>query len=307
MRRKTNAEFVKEVEDKVGGDYTFLSPYVNSRTNLKVLHNLCGNTYEVNPNSFLMGRRCAFCSGNEAKRKTTEQFKEEVYSLVKEEYTILGEYTNRVENIEIRHEVCGREYKVQPGNFLNGSRCIECYYDSMRSTTDDINRRLNEALGSTYSLITRLGKREVLVHHSTCGEDFVGNMSDLYLGKTSCKFCSGSIGESLVRDYLIENGYSFTEQVKFTELKDINNLTYDFYLEEEKVLVEYQGAQHYKPTSFGSTSAKNNPEVRFARQVKHDMMKREYAMSRGISLIEVPYTANNKEKVKTVLDHHLIQ
>ena len=63
-KRKTDAEFKKEVFDLVGSEYEFLDSYVNSYTKIKVKHNKCGHIYEVRPNLFLNnGSRCPYCCG----------------------------------------------------------------------------------------------------------------------------------------------------------------------------------------------------------------------------------------------------
>ncbi len=60
---KTDARFKKEVFDLVGNEYTFLDPYVNNHTKLRVKHNKCGNIYEVKPTDFLDHQtRCPYCN-----------------------------------------------------------------------------------------------------------------------------------------------------------------------------------------------------------------------------------------------------
>lgn len=56
------------------------------------------------------------------RRKTTEQFKREVFDLVGDEYKVLGEYEKSCIKIKIKHNVCGYEYDVIPNNFLAGNR-----------------------------------------------------------------------------------------------------------------------------------------------------------------------------------------
>ena len=51
------------------------------------------------------------------KKKTTEKFKEEVYNLVKDEYTVLGEYLACNKKIEMKHNTCGYIYSVRPSSF----------------------------------------------------------------------------------------------------------------------------------------------------------------------------------------------
>ena len=60
---KTDAKFKQEVYDLVGSEYTFLDPYVNNCTKLRVKHNKCGNTYEVRPTDFIShSTRCPYCN-----------------------------------------------------------------------------------------------------------------------------------------------------------------------------------------------------------------------------------------------------
>lgn len=73
MRRKTDTQFKQEVFDLVGDEYTFLEPYVNKRTKIRVKHNKCGSIYKIAPGSFLMGKRCSHCKGGV--KKTDAQFK----------------------------------------------------------------------------------------------------------------------------------------------------------------------------------------------------------------------------------------
>ena len=62
-KAKTHEEFVKEVYDLVGDEYTILSRYTLSREKLKIKHNLCGHEYEVRPLHFVIKEnRCPLCT-----------------------------------------------------------------------------------------------------------------------------------------------------------------------------------------------------------------------------------------------------
>lgn len=124
VRKKTDAEFKKEVHDLVGDEYTFLEPYVNAHTKLRVKHAKCGNVYEVQPYAFLNGRRCHYCFGKH--KKTNEQFKKEIFDLVGNEYTFLAPYVDNKTKIKVKHNKCGHIYKVKPSAFLSGTRCPYC-------------------------------------------------------------------------------------------------------------------------------------------------------------------------------------
>ncbi|MGI5906710.1 MAG: hypothetical protein ACOX85_10715, partial [Candidatus Pararuminococcus gallinarum] len=62
-KKKTQEEFLKQVEDLVGGEYSVLTEYTNAFTPVKIRHNLCGHEYMVAPAHFTStGRRCPVCS-----------------------------------------------------------------------------------------------------------------------------------------------------------------------------------------------------------------------------------------------------
>lgn len=59
-------------------------------------------------------------------KKTNEQFLNEVYNLVKNDYTFKEKYKNAKTKILVQHNVCGYNYYVSPTNFLSGTRCPAC-------------------------------------------------------------------------------------------------------------------------------------------------------------------------------------
>ena len=124
-KRKTNEQFKKEIFDLVGYEYTFLDPYVNTHTKLRVKHNKCGNVYKVQPIHFSRGSRCPFCSGKA--KKTDAEFKKEVFDLVGDEYTFLDRYVNAKTKLRVKHNKCGHIYGVRPTDFFShNSRCPYC-------------------------------------------------------------------------------------------------------------------------------------------------------------------------------------
>jgi hypothetical protein len=129
--RYTKDDFIKKVFERVGNEYSVLGEYKNSLTKIKMKHNTCGNDYEVRPANFLakgdgLSNRCPVCFRNY--RKTTDQFKREVYNLVKDEYKVLGNYKNNKSKIKFIHNNCGRKFEMRPRDFLknNGNRCPLC-------------------------------------------------------------------------------------------------------------------------------------------------------------------------------------
>jgi len=105
--------------------------------------------------------------------------------------------------------------------------------------------------------------------------------ADSHLMGEGCSKCNKSKGENLIKEILTENNIQFEEQKKFDDLKDKRHLSYDFYLPDYNLLIEYNGKQHYKKNSF----KKHNLLI----QKHHDWLKRNYARKKGIKLLTIPF------------------
>ena len=73
---------------------------------------------------------------------TTEAFKQRVFNLYGDEYTVIGEYHGAHEKIEILHK-CGYSYFAAPTNILNGRKCPKCS-KRVRYTIDDVKAIFKE-------------------------------------------------------------------------------------------------------------------------------------------------------------------
>ena len=155
-RKKTTDEFKQEVFDLVGDEYSVVGEYINSRIKIIFKHNVCGKTFEMIPTGFLSaGYRCRYCAYKkigESKRKTTDEFKQEVFDLVGDEYSVVGEYINASTPIEIKHNVCNNINLQRPQNFLNGHRCNYCN-GSFKKSLDEFKQEVFDLVGDEYSVV----------------------------------------------------------------------------------------------------------------------------------------------------------
>ena len=68
-------------------------------------------------------------------RKTTEEFKNEIYAKYKDEYTVIGDYITKDTKIEMIHNKCGNIVNVTPHNALiNKSACKYCAAENRKRT-----------------------------------------------------------------------------------------------------------------------------------------------------------------------------
>lgn len=302
-RKKTQIEVEKEMYDLVGNEYTILNEYTGNKNKLFIKHNTCGNEYYISIYNFKKGNRCRKCVSKEKakkRRKTHEQFLEEFYSLDNNDYDILSEYKGTKSNIKVKHKLCGTEYYSRADVLLRGSKCKNCLNQKMSKdntkTTKQYYKEVNEATRGEYELLSTYTNvnTKVKIKHNVCGHEYEVFPYMFKRGRR-CPKCNYSKGEKLVEYVLEELNKKYETQYKFIDLVNVKNLSYDFYLPKENILIEYQGQQHYHPVElFGGYK-------QFEIQKNNDNLKRQYAKDKDITLIEIPYTEDTYEKVKNYL------
>jgi hypothetical protein len=125
-----------------------------------------------------------------------------------------------------------------------------------------------------------------------CNNDWNAIINSRTSGK-GCPFCSKSKGEKRIRKWLEENNTPFESQKEFDGLTGLGrrNLSFDFYLPKQNILIEYQGQFHD-----GSNGL--HTSVNLKKQKEHDKRKREYAKLHNIKLLEIWYWDLNKIESK---------
>lgn len=156
-KTKSHEDFGKKVAALTSGDYTLLPEprWVSSTQKVRLRHETCGHEYDVKPQLFINGRRCAICAGK--KKRTQELFETQVSEVVGDEYIVLGTYVNGETPIMMQHVQCGHEWGVRPANFLNrATRCPMCCTISTRSKGHEMVKEVLEHLGVTFSEEVRM-------------------------------------------------------------------------------------------------------------------------------------------------------
>jgi hypothetical protein len=126
-RRKPNSQFVQEVKDLVGDEYTFLEEYKSNLKPLQIRHNLCNGEYHVRPYDFLKaGQRCPYCYLANKRKAGKENFLRILKEENNNEYKLIGEYANTKTKVKLLHTVCNKTYLVKPNDFQQGHRCPYC-------------------------------------------------------------------------------------------------------------------------------------------------------------------------------------
>lgn len=276
-------------------DYIVESEYKNSHTKISMYHKKCGSHFEITPNSFISGRGCLLC-GHANAAKAQMKTKEEVNNSFPDGITLVGEYTGVLKKAEVYCSICNNKYYIRPHDLIKRQQCPFCSGYN-RETTDTFKKYLIESTKGEYSLIGEYNKANTHVNmrHNTCGTEYLVTPHNFKHGRR-CPKCRQSIGERLLANILTDEDITFIPQKKFEGCKDKNPLSYDFYLPDYNMLIEYQGEQHYHPVELFGGSKK------FDIQKRHDKFKREFANSNGIVLVEISYKHGDYDSIKSFLD-----
>src|SRR5699024_12139502 len=90
-KKKTHEDFVKDVYNLVGDEYTVVGKYTLSKNKVELRHNECGELWEVKANSFINGNRCKYCR-EESKMKTSNKYKKELHDKYIGNIEMVGKY-----------------------------------------------------------------------------------------------------------------------------------------------------------------------------------------------------------------------
>lgn len=129
-----------------------------------------------------------------------------------------------------------------------------------------------------------------------CGYEWKARISSRNTG-SGCPQCNQSHGEKEISRVFDTNNIFYKPQKQFDGLVGLGggNLSYDFYLPDFNLLIEFQGRQHKCFVKGMHTSKKD-----FAKQLEHDKRKREYAYNHNIKLLELWYwDFDNIEEILT--------
>lgn len=287
-----------------GNHYKLLSNYKSSKDNIKILHLSCGRSYLCKPSNFLGGSGCPYCFG------TPKYTDEEFISLCKSKgvhYSLIGEYKGMHYKTTFKCPVCSFEFLSEPSSIIKGEGCPRCANAKRRAgrlKTDSQFKQELEARGilDEFEVLGEYkhSKDKIKVKHLICGHIYYVTPNHLLRG-SGCPYCRNSNisrGEIYIGKYLDKLNVPYEYQKTFDDLSDIQLLSYDYYIPNHKILIEYQGEQHYKPINyFGGLS-------RFAVQIKHDEMKKGYAINHGYRIIYIPYMVDTYNKVCNFLKQY---
>lgn len=179
---------------------------------------------------------------------------------------------------------CNNVFEKIPSNMYQKDEDTICPYCGLNGSPIPQKifwDKLTKQERADYKLLSyqTIGKKAIFEHK--CGFIFEQKPVD-FLKSKGCPNCfqTMSTGEKIIARFLINNNIKYEYEKHFSEL---SRMSYDFYLPDHNLLIEFQGEQHYHPiVCFGGEEA-------FKIQQEHDRIKKEFAESNNINLLYIPY------------------
>jgi very-short-patch-repair endonuclease len=187
------------------------------------------------------------------------------------------------------------DYEMGCNSFKSGQRCPYC--SNVKVTKEEslgaylkhnnlshLYSKENEKSAFEFSL--KSNKKAKWKCHEGIHDDYIKTISSATMSNYLCPNCALSLGEKRIISYLKFKNIKFEQQVRYDDLRGVNNglLSYDFYLPNYNLLIEFQGEQHKRFKKHLQGDIKN-----FEKQQEHDKRKREYAKNNNIKLLEIWY------------------
>lgn len=276
---KKEKEEIKKIEERYNYDYDYsLSNFKNISEKTNVICKKHG-IFTISEEYLIKGGKCPKCKLEERYELIKTNFYKKFQKKYNGKFTIIN---YNIDKTVFRCNNCKNIIYGKNCNLLNKKRkCEFCDYTKIITKDIFLERAKDEfcekyeydlsELKNSHSKIKIKCKK-----HNYVFFQFVYS----HLNGHGCPICNDSFGERNIRMFLEKNKINFEVYKTFPNLKDKNSLSYDFYIPDKNVLIEYNGIQHYKNISFFYKT-----EHDWHRQLHHDWMKRKYARKNNIKLL----------------------
>lgn len=285
-RFKSNESYLNELINK---KYTVVPLEDYKGATEKILHQclLCGFKYYASPHNILRGKeKCKNCKKNYIHQKYVN-----TVAVCNPNIEILSFYNGDPGCLmDVCCKLCGHAWTTSASTLKKHRECQNC-----GKITNSISEE--EFLQTLYSknknikIISKF-KRVDGTHICKCllceyTWSFKGrNFRRLKLLCPKCSQKTTSIGERKIVEILEKYNIEHELQKMYPGLVGTKGglLSYDFYLPQYNLLIEFQGVQHER-----FTEGLQIKEEEFINQLEHDRRKRDYAKKHNIDLLEIWY------------------
>ena len=307
-RRNTNEEFIERAKfiHKDKYDYS-QTRYVNLTTPIDIICPEHG-VFKQTPRDHLDGCGCKVC-GNKSKGYVvdTESFIKVSSKKHQNKYNYSKvNFNGRNGEVTI---ICPKHGEFTMKAFLHyekGQGCPQCSKEKVIAANtlqfgevvdicNDVHDGYYKYIYDKDAYINTSSEIEVL-----CPKHGIFSIQAFkHMHGIGCPICANDLtvskGERKIAKILKDKNI---EYILHANPKFLEKLTYDFYIPQYNLAIEYNGRQHYEPVDFFGG------ESQFNKQVKRDCRKKELSIQNNITLIEIKYDQedNDLAKLQNLLD-----
>ncbi|MBP1325055.1 very-short-patch-repair endonuclease [Leucobacter exalbidus] len=284
--RLGNDEFVSRAREVHGNMYDYSKVmYQGLGYSVTIICSEHGE-FSQNAGNHLGGHACARCAG--LYNWSTPEW----IAVVREVHGDLYDYSETVYvNSTTMVTIICREhgaFRQVAKDHVKGVGCARCGGGIPHSSDEWIVRaRITHGNRYDYSLVIYVNQATNVIiicrKHGKFSQNPRGHAEE----GSGCKRCSVSRGEYRVAEALENLGIEFEQEWAFETRKDAGRRRFDFLLPERRVLIEFDGAQHFRPVFWNHSITVEQAEVAFEKVKHSDGLKNDWAKANGYHLLRV--------------------
>lgn len=295
---KLNQEMVLESFRAAHGDlYDYSRVNYSGNTTKVTIGCPVHGWFEQVPKSHKKGIGCAKCGPSrcaKSRKVTLDEFirKSKTHHGDRFDYSLVDlKHSNIKNKVKIICPIHGVTHQ-QAYHHMMGFGCKKCDANRVgnmsRIDHNEFIKRCISKHGNKYDYSKTLYKGAYKTVCITCKEH-----GDFYMKATfhsargyGCQKCWRSSGEHAISFWLDSHGFTYINEKRFNDCRSPKGfmMKFDFYLEQQNLLIEFDGEQHYVATDmFGGKEA-------LAIRKQYDEIKDQYAKRKGIRMIRIPFS-----------------
>ena len=208
----------------------------------------------------------------------------------------------------------GHIFEMTFDNFYNGKRCDICSFNNMAfnmtKTQSEFENEIYNLVGNEYSVLGIYTKssNKILMQHNICGYKWSPFASNFIKG-SRCPQCLSSKGEDKIKEICLNWNIPYDKQYTFDDLRGIGGglLKFDVpvFWDVEKtnlrMLIEFDGEQHFRAIGFGTNKEKALKQLKYIQY--HDKLKNEYCNKHNIKLLRIKW--DDYDNIEKILSQEL--
>lgn len=218
-------------------------------------------------------------------------------------------WKNAKTNLKFRCNNCNEIFYSTWDRILAGKACGVCHGKQVGEKTSlaylrpELIKEWSNRNNMYPTDVTLSSSKYVYWICSSCRFEWKASIISRAVLGNGCPNCASSKGEYRIQRWLLKNNISYIFEKTFSDCKDKNSLSFDFYLPKYNICIEFQGKQHYEPVDFGG-NGKIHAIKSFNDRIKKDNIKEQYCKNNKIGLIIIPYW--EFDNIDIILEKHLI-